>query len=565
MSSRTRIKRLWGLLKKSSRAEGGPDLHVGDEETAGGSWVDVLIFAQILPWYYRTRTGLGVLSFCAYVNNAGKAISELPLMTGETALEAKFLFKKGLRVPFLSVYLNAYRMTVCFAEMQDLDINNLVYFKVEVGDESYKVPLLYNALDLARGHYRVSPIFNASPNRSFYLRQTLQNHVFLTLRDANVTDSARERRRMRLARLAAFIVPQRKRVLIFEKQLESYEESGAVLFEKLCDLGYRQVRYVIKSTSDQYAAIGEKYRKQVIPAYSWRHYYNVFASRTFFGTEVLQHVFELRCCAPVAQRKLASSANRYVFLQHGVMYMVSLDSPLRLPFNTITRKYRLYRVVVSSQLEAQHFIDSAGFDPSSIYLTGLPNYDRISPNPDADKILIMPTWRAWEYNLALTEPEKTAYYKMMLELYESIPDHLKSKVYLMPHPLVLEAFRHSGLADYIPDFVSYSKLLSDCALLITDYSSIAYAAFYHGAQVLFYWKEKDICLEHYQTHLMIDESTAFGDVCYSAHAVTESVENLYRMPQAPEYLEAFGKIVEFHDGKNTERVIEALKRDKLLS
>ena len=58
---------------------------------------------------------------------------------------------------------------------------------------------------------------------------------------------------------------------------------------------------------------------------------------------------------------------------------------------------------------------------------------------------------------------------------------------------------------YIKDNVSYDDILRDTAVLITDYSSIAYDAFYRGANVIFWWKEKDFCMEQYNGHLMLNE------------------------------------------------------------
>ena len=53
--------------------------------------------------------------------------------------------------------------------------------------------------------------------------------------------------------------------------------------------------------------------------------------------------------------------------------------------------------------------------------------------------------------------------------------------------------------------VKYDDILKHTKLLITDYSSIAYDAFYRGCNVIFYWEELQECLEAYgpSTKLMI--------------------------------------------------------------
>ena len=98
--------------------------------------------------------------------------------------------------------------------------------------------------------------------------------------------------------------------------------------------------------------------------------------------------------------------------------------------------------------------------------------------------------------------------------------------------------------------------------MITDYSSIAYDAFYRGANVVFYWEEMEECMEHYggDTRLMLSEDLAFGLCCYCQEDLRKAVGSLYGSPQKRLYRQRFGRIVEHHDGKNTERLIAELRR-----
>ena len=106
------------------------------------------------------------------------------------------------------------------------------------------------------------------------------------------------------------------------------------------------------------------------------------------------------------------------------------------------------------------------------------------------------------------------------------------------------------------------ELLRDVSLLITDYSSIAFDAFYRGANVIFYWEEMEECMRQYggDTHLMLSEESAFGPCCYRPDELRGAVESLYGSRQREIYLRRFGRIVEHHDGKNTDRLIAELRR-----
>ena len=128
----------------------------------------------------------------------------------------------------------------------------------------------------------------------------------------------------------------------------------------------------------------------------------------------------------------------------------------------------------------------------------------------------------------------------------------------------------SKLSDTVTDKIvvdaRYDDILKDTAVLITDYSSIAYDAFYRGARVVFYWEEKDYCMMQYgpSTRLMLDEENVYGDFAYSTDGLTEIIERNYNNPQTQEQKEKYAQLVNFHDGKNTQRLIEFLKRDGII-
>jgi CDP-glycerol glycerophosphotransferase (TagB/SpsB family) len=103
-------------------------------------------------------------------------------------------------------------------------------------------------------------------------------------------------------------------------------------------------------------------------------------------------------------------------------------------------------------------------------------------------------------------------------------------------------------------------------VLITDYSSIAFDAFYRGSRVIFYWEEKDYCMMQYgpSTKLMLNEENVYGDYFYSEDGLSKAIRNNYDNPQTEEYKEKYSRLVDFHDGQNTERLIEFLKNDGII-
>ena len=203
-----------------------------------------------------------------------------------------------------------------------------------------------------------------------------------------------------------------------------------------------------------------------------------------------------------------------------------------------------------------------------LYITGLAKFDECFRNEGADRIVIMLTWRRWETNQARDDLENTKYYRMIKRIYDAVPDDLKEKTVILPHPLLADRFKAAGeLGGHVFLSGSYDSVLQETSLLITDYSSIAYDAFYRGANVIFCWEEKDECMEHYGegTYLMLNESNAFGDICMDSSEINAAIERNYLKPQTEENKAAYRRIVEFSDGRNSERIIDCLKADKIIN
>lgn len=406
--------------------------------------------------------------------------------------------------------------------------------------------------------------------------QEFKSGTALLVRDANYTDSIGQQIVIGAAYVLAKISGKKNRILLFEKNSERYEESASVLYEKLQDRGYKNAYYVLNKNVPAWKDVPPKYRKNLLPKYSFRHYYNLFKAGTIMATETVTHVADLRPISPFLKYWYKNSGFNYVFLQHGVMYMISLDSESRNFFKFIERPGYVNRIVVSSKLEAEHFVYRGDFAPEELYICGLLKFDYAKREDVHDRIVIMPTWRPWEAVLASENFRETTYYKFVEKIYNAVPDEHKDKVIVLPHPLIkkyaIAAYENMADTDdneivrlMLPEN-THEEVLRKTDTLITDYSSIAYDAFYRGANVIFDWEEKDFTVSQYgaTARLMLTEDLAFGKVCYNAKELKSAIESTYGKPHSEDEEKRFSKIVEFHDGKNTERFIEMVKKDGLL-
>ncbi len=441
-------------------------------------------------------------------------------------------------------------------------VSNMVSIGLTAAGWQLMVPLLSGGGRLLRG--RLTDL--TGTGKVCEIKEEFK-YYRLMIRERNVTDALTERMKLALAFGLHLVTPRRKPVVLYEKNCNSYEESGSVLYEKLVEDGYKNVRFILNRSYPHPERIDPKYRKYIVDQFSLRHYYNLFAAGSLISSEALGHALEKGSTNGLFRNFIMDGSKNYVFLQHGVMYMVSLDAGQRAFFRKGEGKGK-HRVVVSSELEAEHFTTCTNYTRDDIYVCGLLKFDRSVRQPDADRIVIMPTWRPWEFVQGLDDVRNTGYYRMLRDMVDSVPEHLRENLIVLPHPLIAEQFANSSddpVLRYCVRGQSYDSILQRTRVLITDYSSISYDAFYRGCRVVFYWKDKELCMKEYgDAHLMLTEDLAFGPVCYDAQSLAREVPPTFAQEQTEEEKRRYGRIVTWHDGKNTSRFIEMARADGIL-
>ncbi len=407
-----------------------------------------------------------------------------------------------------------------------------------------------------------SDVFVKDDNAVF-LYSNAGNAMCITCRETSILDSPKEKRRIRWASILAKVLKFKygKAILFFEKFASKYEESASVLYEKFLDEGETNAYFLIDRESDHLPRIQEKYRKNIIYKNTFKHYLMFFAADTFIATETMNHVFDLNVSDWRIRKRIDDEQYNYYFLQHGIMYMYTLkENPY---FKKNSKGFgNNCKIVVSSQAEADHFIQGGNFTQQDLIVAGLPKFDQSYRNETHDKILIMPTSRDFEYNIIRNSPEESTYYQFVCSILNEIPEELKDKVILTPHPLIKDCFNETPIGKYIPEQWIYDELLRETQLLITDYSSIAYDAFYRGCNVLFCWEDKEMCLKKLGCGLMLDEETAFSDISRDFSDLKALIQKNYLAQEhTEEQLEKFRFIVEFHDNQNTKRCYDQIIKD----
>lgn len=487
--------------------------------------------------------------------------NKVKLLINEKSFECEFItFIRKRKYIFL-----IYKIYIPFDKVLDFNIHNkLVFSGTDKKGYGFRKRLSYHVYNFRNGKFKLSKlkVLN-NKNTAIYLRQSTKNSIYLTNRQINITDSKKERRKLFFAWLLSKIFVK-KIIILYEKECRKYEESASVLYEKLIDMGYKNVYYILDRKNYLELKIRDKYRKNIVIKNTFKHYLYFFSAKTLMGTESPAHAIELRISYKKAVCRIYGNKFNYIFLQHGVMYMISLDSHGRSFFRKDGIMPKKAKIVVSSKAEANHFIELGGYELRDLYVCGLPKFDKNVRNKKHDKIVIMSTWRPWEFNLLRDKPYETGYYKFIMNIIKNIPKNLIENVIILPHPLIIDAFKETDLKKYMVENITYDEILKEADVIITDYSSIVYDAFYRGSNVIFCWKDRDECMKKYGGHLLLNDNNVFGDVCYSYNEIKDLILKNYEKKQLEKYKKRYEKIVEFHDNKNTDRLIMMLKKDKII-
>lgn len=525
-----------------------------------------LKIGNLFHYFSNNKKGMHISALCIAYTILPFSLKNLKIKIANNIYDVHI--REGLHIG-KGIRLTWFSLTLPYEDIKSVDIQNKVrWYFIDRNGYGINRGMNYSLRHMRKGKNRRGPIriFEDLATSAYY-RQTKNNVLYLTVRKQNASDQRKEQVKLTLAYILAKIVPLPTITILYEKEASRYEESASVLYEKLMDMGYKRCYFILDKTYAHMDRIDAKYKRNMICKTSFRHYFLFFKAKRFFGSEALVHAIDLRIANRYALKKLASKNIDYVFLQHGVMYMVSLDSEARKFFKPMKTKGK-YRVVVSSKEEARHFIELGNYKPEYIYNSGLPKYDRNELYDDADKITIMLTWRPWEYNEARYDCTTTKYYQMLQKIVKSIPKKYSERIVVLPHPLFRDAIHGSdhALQAYFNKEDTYDDILKKTKVLITDYSSIAYDAFYRGSNVIFYWEEKEECMKNYgpSTTLMLNEENVFGDICYNVTSLKRVLTKNIEDSQLQTYIERYRKLVQFHDGKNTERLIAMMKKDGIL-
>ena len=320
--------------------------------------------------------------------------------------------------------------------------------------------------------------------------------------------------------------------------------------------------YVIDKSSPDYSKVAEL--GETVEWRSLRHYLMYLSADMLISTHWQPAAPDLMAYYHLRQIGIRPRGKQ-IFLQHGI-----IKDDMKLA------RYPALKVdffASGGKLEYDYLVSEYGFPEGIIQYTGLCRFDNlIRGNNPSNEILVMPTWRGWEYPQG-EQFYETAFYRH----FQSVLDNPRLLSLLRERDLKLIFYPHIELQKELDKFKSPSEriilaswrdydvqtLLMRCNLLITDYSSVFFDIGYMEKPVIYYqFDMEEFHKYHYQKGYFSYEKHGFGPVVKTEEelvdAVYECAGNDFQIQK--EYRDRLDAFYSVRDELNCERTYQILCR-----
>jgi glycosyltransferase involved in cell wall biosynthesis len=380
-------------------------------------------------------------------------------------------------------------------------------------------------------------------------------------------------------RISGWLSTQRlfRNAWVLMDRIHDANDSAEVLFLTL-RRDHRNINawFVLKKGTPDWDRLKPLAGRRLLPHGSLRWKLAILNCRHLISSHVDQPILR-----PPEITRLAEPTYQFTFLQHGV---------IKDDLSRWLNDKALNLFITSTEAEYESI---AGDNTPYVYtskevkLTGLPRFDALTAahrrrgEREPDLLLIAPTWRQWLNQLAPdgSEADERSHAFEASEYFQNWRDVLTSdrlqsaaasaglSVAFLPHPNIRPAVRLFNLDSRIP-VIEYSDpdlhdYFARAAVLITDYSSMAFNAAYLEHPVVYFQfdSERVKAGGHLGRQGYFEyERDGFGPVAESPEEVFAAVESITTGSLHSKYRDRITNTFPFRDGKCSERVIEAIRQ-----
>src|SRR5699024_6819876 len=321
----------------------------------------------------------------------------------------------------------------------------------------------------------------------------------------------------------------------------------------------KNVYYVIEKDSPERANV-EKFGN-VLDYQSREHIFNTIVSRKVISSHHPDYLYPLR--TPNFKKKIKADK---VFLQHGVMgtkNMVANYGKNAMGFDTDL-------FMVSSDFEKNMIVNDFGYDPQDVFVTGLSRFDHLFEQDMQLKrqILIIPTWRDWILSdESFLESEYFYQYKQLINnsRLRQLSKEYNCDVLFCLHPNMQKYslyFDNDFVKIINQGEVSVQNLIKESALMITDYSSVAFDFSFLHKPIIYYQFDRNRFLGKKTSHLDLDNDLP-GEIVFNEDTLLDSLQEFLQndLQMKQEFIKRSNKFIKYRDQDSSKRIYQVIKNN----
>ncbi|SEL15932.1 CDP-glycerol glycerophosphotransferase, TagB/SpsB family [Methanobrevibacter gottschalkii] len=489
----------------------------------------------------------------------------------------KYAFNFDLKIPIYSDLINNIKIRVNFhidGDNTNFDEDNVKNIYLDIALQHYANISKYSNY-IVKDSYIL--LFN---NNSFiispYSYKKMLKHEYHCIKKIFSDKLYYYKHLIVLRLLYLFLFPimrkitKKRPIYLFMDRIDSAHDNGEVLWEyALSQKDNIKKYFIIDSSSSDYNRLSKI--GKVIPFNSFRHKL-IF----LFADKIISSHAEEDVLNPFFSKQFDKDIRRFIsglvtlerfFIEHGVaQYNLS---------NWLAKyNMNIHYYLTSSNFETEGEFNTLSY-PREIYHTlGMPRFDILENHP-SKQILICPTWRF--KLMGDSEGDKirflhSGYYQFLCGLLnnEKLIQMTKDygcKLIFKPHPRLTHIVgdgddTYVDLLNideniYVSYDESYTELLSNSSLMITDFSSVAFDFAYLEKPVIYYQADEIPHEEGYFDYGIM----GFGDVIIDIDELITKIEYYIKnnFVNEDKYIERKRSFFKYHDKNNSKRVYESIK------
>lgn len=251
-----------------------------------------------------------------------------------------------------------------------------------------------------------------------------------------------------------------------------------------------------------------------------------------------------------------------LFLQHGI-----IKDDISGWLNKSQMNLGLF--VTSSPKEYKSVLENNyNYDENIVKMLGLPRFDNLRNDETKKQILIMPSWRNYLTDCSFDEISESELFKHFNSLInnENLIKNAEKydyEIIFKPHPQIykfIDLFDENDYVKIASKDEKYQELFNKSALMITDYSSVAFDFAYLKKPVIYYQYSDDYHFSSKTGYFKYD-TMGFGEIIENESELIDLTEKYMQdnCKMKDKYIKRVEDFFTYTDKNNCKRVYDHIK------